>query len=73
MNNPITDEIRAIRHDLAAKFNNDLDRIVADLRRQQLESGREYIRLPKRSVRPDNAANQAVNQAVNPSGGSGGF
>lgn len=43
-----TDEIRAIRHELAARFDNDLDRIVADLRRRQEESGREYITLPKR-------------------------
>lgn len=40
-----TEEIRAARHRLAAKFGNDLDRIVADLRRQQRESGREYITL----------------------------
>lgn len=43
-----TEEIRAVRHALAAKFGNDLQRIVDDLRRQQRESGREYIRLPKR-------------------------
>ena len=46
-----TEEIRAIRHELAARFDNDLDRIVADLRRQQQESGREYITLPKRPPR----------------------
>jgi len=46
-----TEEIRAIRNELAAGFDNDLDRIVADLRRQQQISGREYIRLPKRPPR----------------------
>ncbi len=39
MPNPITYQIRAIRHELAAQFDNDLDRIVADLQRQQRESG----------------------------------
>jgi hypothetical protein len=46
-----TDEIRAIRHELAARFNNDIDRIFEDLQRQQRESGRNYVRLPKRQPR----------------------
>ena len=45
MTNPITKEIREIRHRLAAKFDNDLDQIVDDLRRQQRESGLEYVDL----------------------------
>ena len=44
----ITDEIRATRRSLAEKFNNDLGLIVADLQRQQRESGRNYLTLPKR-------------------------
>ena len=48
-----TDEIRAIRHELAARFDNDLSRIVEDIRRQQRASGRVYIQLPKRSPRVD--------------------
>jgi hypothetical protein len=47
----ITDEIRAIRHSLAEKLDNDLVRIVADLQRQQQESGRQYLSLPKRTPR----------------------
>ena len=43
MTNPITREIRETRHRLAAKFDNDLDRIVDDLQRQQRESGRRYV------------------------------
>jgi hypothetical protein len=43
-----TEEIRRIRHELAAQFDNDLDRIVADLRRKELESGREFVVLPPR-------------------------
>ena len=43
-----TEEIRAIRHKLAAMFDNDVQRIGADILRQQRESGRTYITLPKR-------------------------
>ncbi|MEO8498756.1 MAG: hypothetical protein ABI614_27145 [Planctomycetota bacterium] len=48
--NPLTptEDIRAARHKLAAKFNNDLDQIVADLQRQQVESDAEFIALPSR-------------------------
>ena len=59
MRNPITEEIRRIRHELAARFDNDLDRIVDDLQRQQRESGREYIRLPKREPRSDRSTNDS--------------
>lgn len=55
-----TEEIRAIRHKLAAQFDNDLDRIVADLQRQQRESGREYITLPKRTPRQQPTTNQSI-------------
>ena len=43
-----TEEIRSIRHQLAEAFGNNLQRIIDDLRRQQSESGKEYVRLPKR-------------------------
>jgi multidrug resistance efflux pump len=43
MTNPITEEIRAIRHQQAAHYNNDLDLIVADLQRQQHLSDRVII------------------------------
>jgi hypothetical protein len=43
-----TDEIKVIRRKLAAKFDDDVRRIGADIRRQQRESGRIYITLPKR-------------------------
>ncbi len=43
MTNPITAEIREIRHRLSAAFDNDLDRIFADLQRQERESGRVVI------------------------------
>ncbi len=55
-----TDEIRAIRHELAARFDNDLSRIVEDLRQQQRASGRVYIQLPKRSPSVDRSTNHAL-------------
>lgn len=55
-----TEEIRAIRHELAARFDNDLDRIVADLQRQQQDSGRQYITLPKRPPQPRSATNNVL-------------
>ena len=59
-----TEDIRAARHRLAAQFDNDLDRIVADLRAQQRESGREYITLPpRRPTRTD-----TTNKTMHPSG-----
>lgn len=50
MTNPITQQIRESRHRLAAKFDNDLDRIVDDLQRQQRESGRHVIDRSKKAM-----------------------
>ncbi|TWU59537.1 hypothetical protein V7x_55830 [Crateriforma conspicua] len=57
MTNPITQQIRESRHRLAARFGNDLDRIVEDLQRQQRESGRRVI------DRSRNATNQAMQRS----------
>ncbi len=59
MTNPITQQIRDTRHRLAAKFDNDLDRIVDDLQRQQHESDRHYV----------NRSKQATNHVMQRSGG----
>ena len=48
---PITEEIRRIRHELAARCGDDLDLICEDLRRSEQESGREFISLPMRPAR----------------------
>jgi hypothetical protein len=48
--NPITEEIREIRHRLAAQFDNDVLRIGAETRRRQAASGRRAIRLPSRTI-----------------------
>ncbi len=61
MNDP-TDEIKAIRHQLGANFEFDLDRIYADILRRQTESGRKYVSRPPRQI--------ADNKPLQPSGGS---
>jgi len=43
-----TEEIKAIRHRLGAEMEFDLGRIIADIQQRQKDSGRTYIRLPKR-------------------------
>ncbi len=47
----INDEIRAIRRELAAAFDNDLALIVADLRQREAASGRAYVTLPPRRLK----------------------
>lgn len=63
--NPITEEIRSIRHQLAADQGNDVARIGAELRRGQAMSGRKVVKLAPRT--PDR---RATNNPLQPSGGS---
>lgn len=61
-----TEDIRAARHRLAGHFNNDLDRIVEDLRRQQRDAACEYITLePRRPTAPG-----TTNKSLQRSGGA---
>ena len=46
--NPITQEAREIRYQLAAQQGNYIHRIGDELRRRQMVSGRRIVRLPKR-------------------------
>jgi len=56
----ITDEIRSIRHDLAAQFGNDLDLILADIRRRECSDGRTYVSLsPRVAARKSDEQNDA--------------
>jgi hypothetical protein len=66
--NPLTptEDIRAARHKLAAKFDNNLDEIVADLQHQQAASDAEFITLPSRLPK------HTTNQTLDWSGRSGG-
>lgn len=56
-----TEDIRAARHRLAAKFDNDLERIVADLRQQQAESDAEFATLASRP--PIQTTNQVLHES----------
>jgi hypothetical protein len=47
----VTEEIRNIRQELAARFGNDVSRILADVRQREASEGRTYVTLPKRPVR----------------------
>ena len=48
MNDPIVDEIRAIRAKLAARRGNDIDEIITHAQALQQASGRSYLRNPSR-------------------------
>ena len=47
----ITEEVREIRHRLAAQFDNDVGRIGEELRRREAASGRRVVHLPRRLPR----------------------
>jgi len=49
---PIIAEIRRIREAHAAKFNYDLDAIVADLKAKERASGRKVVSLPPKRIAP---------------------
>jgi hypothetical protein len=61
--NPITEEIREIRHRLAAEFDNDVYRIGAEIRRRQGLSGHRVVRLPQRSPVMQDTTNKCVNRS----------
>lgn len=44
-----TEEIRAIRRELAERSGNDIHRIAEETRQHQRESGRAYVSLPARA------------------------
>jgi len=50
IDDPIVAEIRELRRKLTAKFAGDLHAICEDLRRQERESGREFVTLPPRRM-----------------------
>jgi hypothetical protein len=47
---PIVEEVRRARRSHASQFNNDLAAIVADIRRLERESNREYVNFPPRLI-----------------------
>ena len=59
-----TDEIRAIKHKLAAECGNDIQRIVEDARRRQRKSGRLSVAVPLSQP----TAKSTTNNTLPPSG-----
>ncbi len=59
----IVQEVRRIRNDQAAKFNYDIDAIVADARKRQKESGRKTVSFPPRRPEPITIRRPAVEKA----------
>ena len=49
---PIIEEIHRGRREHAAKFGNDLKRIVADYKSREGKDGHPVIRLPPRLLKP---------------------
>ena len=64
LNDPVVNEIRAIRNTHAASFKYDVHAICDDYRRRQRESGREYISRPSRPVEQSVIASSASQQIV---------
>ena len=50
MKDPIVEEVRQVRAEHAKRFNYDLKAIFADIRKQQEESGREYVSFPAKRI-----------------------
>ena len=59
-----TDEIRSIRQRLSAELGHDVQRIAAETRRRQRESGRTYISLPRREPQLLNMTSHAIPTSV---------
>jgi len=56
---PIVEEVRAIREQLAAQFNFDIRKIVEDAQRRQATSGSRIVSFerPKKAPQPTGPAN----------------
>jgi hypothetical protein len=52
---PIVEETRRVRRAHASQFDNKLAAIVADLRRLERESGRNYVNYPPRLLEKQSA------------------
>ena len=48
-NDPIVEEVRAVRNAHAEKFNYDLKAIAADFKKQQKKSKRQVVSLPSKT------------------------
>ena len=66
MNDPIVEEVRKARDEYAARFNYDLNAMVADLQAQEKLSGRtfvDYSRKAEKAPPPAGAAGESNSSA----------
>lgn len=67
MNDPIVDEVRRIREELAARFNYDLDAIYRDIKQGEKDweekTGRKFVAYPPRRVEPSPTPKPAISAA----------
>lgn len=49
---PIVEEVRAIRDAYSKRFEYDLDAICDDIKERELKSGRAFVTLPPRHTSP---------------------
>ena len=52
----IVEEIRETRHKYAKKFNYDFKRIYADIKEQERKSGKTFVTLPPKRIKPQKPA-----------------
>ena len=57
---PIVEEVRRIREELAARHDNDLDAIVRALRKASEDGGRKVVSLPPRPASTGEGDQKAV-------------
>lgn len=57
---PIVEEVRRFRQEYAAQFNHNLRAICNDLRKRQMDSGREAVTLPPKRPRQFTAESQSA-------------
>jgi hypothetical protein len=58
MSDPIVEEVRKHRMEHTAKFRGNLSEICADLRRVQVASGHQVVRLAPRKLKPTKASSR---------------
>ena len=53
VDDPIVEQVRAIRDDIAKRYNYDIEAIVVALQKRSLGSGRQTVNLPPKPVSKD--------------------
>lgn len=56
IHDPIVDEVRGFRDEIAKEHDYDIDAIFIALRQMEATSGREHVSLPARRVGPTDGA-----------------